>query len=187
MDNIIIPQKKVRRILSKSDLELLSGAKQYYEDVVKNSNELLERTKAECANLKSQLEIEFEDKLAHFSQGLREENIAQLTMILESIEKDIYSIVYKILNKLSALSPDTTNLTRLIQNELSKFLNINDLKISVNHSNVDLLRQELGQFNITYQIDDSLNNNQIKLNDSVSIIHVDINKVKNSIIHILNK
>lgn len=185
--NKIIQADSMNRILNEDDLLLLSGVNQYKEKIETECKQLLKKTKIECEMLKQNLHSEYEAKLAEVTQEIRKHNLEQISSYLTKYSDSMHRLVYKILDKLNVLAPNHDNLLYLIKDELWEILNLSELRITTNSANIPFLQEQLAntRFTVTYQADDTMTAGQAIIYDSISTVHVDLEKFKDYLVHLL--
>lgn len=153
-------QVALDKIITREDLHKIITADQYAAEIIARSDALLAKTKAECEQLRVQTVEEVTQKITSDNAKLLEEFDLKLESFLKTISSDIYSIVYKILQKLGIELTTQAQIYQLINNELLQKSIIKEVTISVNAEVLEELQQEFinhgSKLQVSFQIDNRL-------------------------------
>ncbi|MBP9743494.1 MAG: hypothetical protein KBD37_09055 [Burkholderiales bacterium] len=187
MDNVINEAPMIK-VLKAEEVVLLNEVHEYSQRMREKSDELVKQTEDECEELKNELKHAQQQQLAKLSKAVHEQNQKSVQGVLEQLERSLYSVVYKVLNKLQINSFSRQQINDTIKNELREIVQGHKLIIQCNTVSLEQVQQNLLGIDaqVTYKVNNELQDEECVIDSGLSLIYIDLAQCRNKIIELLN-
>ncbi|MDD3266744.1 MAG: HrpE/YscL family type III secretion apparatus protein [Burkholderiales bacterium] len=176
------------RYINDKQLDKILNADEYISSAYQEADNLLQTTREQCETMINEAREQAEAILQNLSTELLSITTEKINQLESTLINDYNTIVQSILNKIGF--KELIHYDNVVKSVIERFVKIQIISISANHNTIDRAKEELGNFQlennqqnqILFNIDNTLQDETLKLETSYGLLYINVNELYSKII-----